>query len=260
MKLGFIGTGRIGTAVVKGFCSSSIKNTTINLSPRNKNNSTYLAKTFSNIKRVKSNQLVLDNSDIIFISLPAKDSKQILRKLKFKGNHTVISLIPYLINSELTKLVKPAQKIVRTIPLPTVETRVCPIPVYNGNSTVMEILGFIGQPLKVEDEDQLHTLWVLTGFIAAFFDLIKELGNWAKSYGVEVGTANKYLVNMFHSLVYSVLKGNQINLGKIVKKATTPGGFNEQVVKEIQSKRANKAYAIAADNLLKRFENQIQEN
>ena len=67
MKLGFIGTGRIATAVIKGFCSSSIKNTTISLSPRSKSNSIYLARTFPKVKRLKSNQLVLDNSDIIFV-------------------------------------------------------------------------------------------------------------------------------------------------------------------------------------------------
>lgn len=259
MKLGFIGTGRIVTAVVKGFCSSAIKNTTINLSPRSKSNSINLARTFPNVTRLKSNQLVLDNSEVIFIALPAKDSKQILSNLKFNRNHTVISFIPFLIHSKLAKLVKPAKRICRAIPLPTVESRVCPIPVYNGNSTVMKILGFIGQPVKVEDEDQLHTLWVLTGFIASFFDLLKELGSWAKLYGIEEGTANKYLVNMFHSLVYSVMKGNQINLDEIVKKAATPGGLNEQVVEEIRNKKANKAYATAAVNLLKRFEDQIQK-
>ena len=258
MKLGFIGTDRIATAVIKGFCSSSVKNTTINLSPRSKSNSTYLARIFPNVTRLKSNQLVLDNSDIIFIALPAKDSKQILSNLKFNKNHTVISFIPFLIHSELAKLVKPAKRISRAIPLPAVESRVCPIPVYNGNSTVMKILDFIGQPVKVEDEDQLHTLWVLTGFIASYFDLLKELSAWAKFNGIKEKIANQYLLNMFHSLAFLVLKGKQIQLNEIVRKAATPGGLNEQVVKEIRNKKANKAYAIAAENLLKRFENQIQ--
>lgn len=260
MKLGFIGTGKIATAVIKGFCSSSIQNITVNLSPRSKVNSMHLSRTFPNVKRLKSNQLVLDISDIIFISLPAIDSKLILSKLEFKENHTVISFIPFLTHSELTALVKPSIRIIRAIPLPTVESHICPIPIYNGNSKVNKVLSYIGQPFKVNNEDQLHTLWVLTGFIASIFDLLKELSSWANSNSIENSTANKYLISMLHSLVYSVMKENQINLDEIAKKASTPTGLNEQVLNEVRDKKANKAYSIAANNLLKRFKDQIQEN
>ena len=36
MKLGFIGTGRIASSVIKGICSSKISYTKILISPRNK--------------------------------------------------------------------------------------------------------------------------------------------------------------------------------------------------------------------------------
>jgi len=111
MKLGFIGIGRIACAVIKGLCTSNIENTTINLSPRNDINSNYLAKTFFNVNRLENNQFVLDNSDIIFISVPANSSKEILNNLTFKETHTIISFIPFLIFSELAEAVKPASKI-----------------------------------------------------------------------------------------------------------------------------------------------------
>jgi pyrroline-5-carboxylate reductase len=184
MKLGFIGTGRIAGAVVKGLNTSNIENTTINLSPRNEGNSIYLAKKFSNVNRLESNQLVLDNSDILFISVPPKGSKEILQNLTFKETHTVISFIPFLVFSELAEAVKPASRISRAIPLPTVVNHDCPIPIFNSDKTVTEIISYIGQPIPVEDEDQLHTLWTLTGFIAPFYDLLKELSAWTKANGV----------------------------------------------------------------------------
>lgn len=42
-NLGFIGIGRIACSVVKELCTSNIESATINLSPRNRENSAYLA-------------------------------------------------------------------------------------------------------------------------------------------------------------------------------------------------------------------------
>ena len=253
MKLGFIGIGRIACAVIKGLCTSNIENTTINLSPRNDINSNYLAKTFFNVNRLESNQFVLDNSDIIFISVPANSSKEILNNLTFKETHTIISFIPFLIFSELAEAVKPASKICRAIPLPTVVNHDCPIPILNSDETISKIFSYIGQPLHVENEIQLHTLWALTGFIASFYDLLKELSAWAISNGVNETIAKNYIIDMYHSLIFSTKIGNKKDFNELVKHATTPNGMNEQAVKEIREKRAHEAYKIAADNLLKRF-------
>jgi pyrroline-5-carboxylate reductase len=253
MKLGFIGIGRIACAVVKGLGTSNIKNTTINLSPRNDKNSSYLAKIFSNVNQLESNQLVLDNSDIIFISVPPKGSKEVLNSLKFKETHTVISFIPFLIFSELVEAVKPASKVSRAIPLPTVVNHNCPIPILNSDKTITKLISYIGQPLLLENENQLHVLWTLTGFIASFYDLLKELSAWTTSNGVNEQIANKYIVDMFHSLTFSAKEGNQIDFDELVKHATTPNGLNEQALKELQEKRVHEVYKITADKLLKRF-------
>ncbi len=253
LNLGFIGIGRIAGAVVKGLCTSNIKNTDINLSPRNAKNSSYLAKIFSNVNRLESNQSVLDNSDIVFISVPAKGAKEILNNLKFKETHTVISFIPFLIFSELVEAVKPAGKVSRVIPLPTVVNHKCPIPILNSDQTITKLFSYIGQPFLVKDENQLHALWTLTGLIASFYDLLKELSVWTKSNGVNEKIANKYIVDMFHSLTFSAKEGKQIDFDELVKHATTPNGLNEQALIEIQEKRVCEVFKIAADNLLKRF-------
>lgn len=253
MKLGFIGIGRIACAVVKGLGTSNIKNTTINLSPRNDKNSSYLAKKFSNVNRLESNQLVLDNSDIIFISVPPKVSKEILNSLKFKETHTVISFIPFLIFSELIEAVRPAGKVSRAIPLPTVVNHNCPIPILNSDKTITKLISYIGEPLLLENENQLHVLWTLTGFIVSFYDLLKELSAWTRSNGVNEKIANKYIVDMFHSLTFSAKEGNQIDFDELVKHASTPNGLNEQALKEFQEKRVHEVYKITADNLLKQF-------
>ncbi len=253
MKLGFIGVGKIACAVVKGLCTSSMHNLTVKLSPRNEENSKELEKKFPNVDRLETNQLVLDQSAIIFLAVRPNASKDILRTLKFSVDHVVISLIPFLQLSDLAKAVEPANRISRAVPLPTVVTHNCPIPVLNSNETVTEILGYIGQPLLVDDENQLHALWTLTGFIAPFYRLLGELSDWATSNGVRKTIANQYVADMFQSLSLSAQKIRPIDFNELVRHATGPNGMNEQAGREVSKKGAHEAYTTAADNLLKRF-------
>jgi len=233
IKLGFLGIGKIASAVVRGFCTSNIKNTEIYLSPRNPKNSSYLAKIYSGVNRLRNNQKVLDNADIIFLSVRSDDSKKILANLHFKNDHMVISFIPFLKSSELTEAVKPAVKISRAIPLPAVVYHYCPIPVFNPHQKLMEIMNHIGQPFPVENENQLHALWTLTGFIAPFYGFFRELSDWATEKGVAQPVATKYMVDMVHSLIISALHTARIDFSDLVRHSITPKGMNEQVEKEI---------------------------
>ncbi|MDA8992393.1 NAD(P)-binding domain-containing protein, partial [Candidatus Pelagibacter ubique] len=56
MKLGFIGTGKITSAVITGICSSSISYNKIIISERNKSTSSILKKKFKKITVSKDNQ------------------------------------------------------------------------------------------------------------------------------------------------------------------------------------------------------------
>ncbi len=253
LKLGFIGIGKIASAVIFGLCTSKAENMIINLSPRNKLNSDRLSKKFSNVNKLASNQSVLDNSDIIFISLRMNDSIKEFKNLKFSSSHTIISFIPFLKISELVEAVKPAKRVSRAIPLPTVINLNSPIPIFNSNKTVTKILSYVGKPLLVNNESQLHVLWTLTGFIAPFYDLLNELTNWAIKNSVNEKTANQFIASMFYSLLYHNQKTKK-NFNDIVKEATTAGGLNYQAKKEINEKNVHLVYKNTASHLLKRFE------
>jgi pyrroline-5-carboxylate reductase len=213
-----------------------------------------LSETFSNVYRLDSNQLVLDRSDIIFIAVRPGISREVLSDLKFSKDHTVVSLIPSLQYSELIKILEPATRISRAIPLPTVVNHKSPIPIFNPDESVINIIDHIGQPLVMEDENQLHTIWALTGLIAPFFDLLAELNTWAASKGVKETTSSKYIADMFQSISFMAQKTSPLAFDELVNQYATPNGMNEQARKEISDKGLHKAYKIAADNLLIRLE------
>lgn len=253
MNLGFIGIGKIASAVIEGLCTSKIENAILRLSPRNKKNSRHLAKKYSNVTRLESNQNVLDHSDIIFIALRPAQAEEILSTLTFNENHTIISLIPLLKYSDLNRILSPATTICRAIPLPTVVNHNCPIPIFNSNETVIEIFRNIGQPLLVPDENQLHALWTLTCLITPYYDLLNELSDWTVAHGVEKEIANQYIANLFQSLSYTAQIAKPIEFDDLAKHAATPNGMNEQAGKEIRQKGAHEAYRSLADKILERF-------
>ena len=81
MKLGFIGTGKITSAVVTGICGSKISFKKILLSPRNKNVSRKLKKKFKKISIAKNNQEVLNSCNWVFLAVTPTVSEKIIKLL-----------------------------------------------------------------------------------------------------------------------------------------------------------------------------------
>ena len=257
MKIGFIGVGKIAGAIVEGLCTSaapSAEDIVIYLSPRNESNSLQLAGKYPvSVHRMHTNQEVLDRCDIVFISVRPAVAAEVLGALRFDRRHMVISLIPLLPYAGLAAAVTPAVDITRAIPLPTVMQHNCPIPLYRANDTVTRLFGYIGQPLPVEDERQLHVIWTLTGLITPFYELLDTLSGWTTAHGVPRETANAYIANMFQSLSYLAQHSDPIDFRELAQHAATPNGMNEQAGKEIREKGAHEAYVAASDRLLERF-------
>jgi len=253
MELGFIGTGKIASAVITGICNAGMEQADIYVSPRNEEKSKHLAEIYSNVQRMDSNQLVLENAEIIFIALIPDQAENILKQLNFREDHIIVSLVPYAKLSGLSEMVHPARTISRAIPLPTVVHHNCPVPIFNSNPMVEKIFNQIGQPLFVDTEDQLHALWTLTGLIAPYYELLEELSDWTASKGVDKKVSDRYVADMFHALSNTACRSDVIDFNQLVKHATTPDGLNEPAGKEIREKGAHGAYLEAADNLLKRF-------
>ena len=90
MKLGFIGTGKITSAVITGICSSSIPYNKIIISHRNKSISNILKKKFKKITISKDNQKIINTCDWIFLSVTPTVGEKIIKDLKFKSNQIII--------------------------------------------------------------------------------------------------------------------------------------------------------------------------
>ena len=120
MKLGFIGTGKITLSVVTGICGSKIPYKNIILSPRNRTIAQKLKKKYRKVSIAKNNQEILNSCNWIFLAVTPIVGQKIIKNLKFKSNHTIISFISTMTLPQLKKAVKVKAKIIRAIPLPPI--------------------------------------------------------------------------------------------------------------------------------------------
>lgn len=259
MKIGFIGVGKITSSLVQAYCTAGIDDLGVYLSPRNAEKAADLSARYSQVEKMETNEAVLAAADIIFLALRPGDARAVVTDLQFQKRHLVVSMIPFFRYPELKALTAPAFHACRAIPLPSVVNHNCPIPVFNSNETTKRLFSYIGQPISMGTEDELHRIWTLTGFITPFYDMMGTLSQWAIDHGVEPGNASKYVVDMFQSLANAAQVSEPIDLHNLAQEAATAKGLNEQAGISIREKGAHDAYYQAANAIFERIEKNLLE-
>ena len=233
MKLGFIGTGKITSAVITGICKSSISYNKIIISHRNKSISNSLKKKFKKISISKDNQEIVDKCDWVFLSVTPTVGEKIIKDLKFKSNQTVISFISTITLTQLKKAIRVKAKIVRAIPLPPISLKKGPVPICPPNKKVKDFFNKIGTTVEIKNERSSINFWSTSGMMAPFYELLRVMTDWLVKRGVKRNNAQKYITSLFLALSEDAVVNSKKDLKYLVKESQTPKGLNEQGVKEL---------------------------
>ena len=223
MKLGFIGTGKITSAVVTGICKSKIKYTKIILSERNKK--IYIA---------KNNQDIVNDCNWIFLAVTPTVANQIIHKLKFKKSQVIVSFISTMNLQNIKKAVKVKANISRVIPLPPISLKKGPIPIFPPNRKVKNFFKHLGTVVEIKNEKLSMNFWVTSGMMAPFYEYLKVLSNWLVRRGIKRKEAQRYISSLFVALAQDSAVNSGKDLKYLVKDSQTPGGLNEQAVKQLR--------------------------
>jgi len=233
MNIGFIGTGKIASAVITGISKSNIIYKKILISPRNKAIAEKLKKKIKKLNIAKNNQEILNSCDWIFLSITPTVGKKIIKDLKFKSNQTIISFISTITLGELKKVIKVKAKIVRAIPLPPISLKKGPIPICPPNKRVKEFFNKIGTTIEIKNEKSSINFWATSGMMAPFYELLRVMSDWLVKRGVKRDDAQKYITSLFLALSEDALINSKKDLKYLVKDSQTPSGLNEQGVREL---------------------------
>lgn len=256
MNIGFIGVGHIAEAIITGLHRKN-NNYNILLSPRNQQRADRLAKKFrSTISIATSNQAVLDNSDVVFLTVRPQEAEAILSSLVFHNAHTVVSMIAMTPVSYISKWTSPAHQIYRLATLPYVSITDGPLLLYPESLYLSSVLNQLGKIEVAVDEQQLDALWSLTATMAAHFATAATMAKWASDKGVEKKQAERFINNMQASLSNYAEALHDIPLKELISQSQTAGGINEQFLVELKKQEYFKITYRALEHVILRFEAQ----
>src|SRR5690606_37859742 len=122
-KIGFIGTGTITDAIVRGLLLEPIAGTHIVVSRRGTKISTKLATDFPQVGISDNNQAILESCDTIVLAIRPQIAEEVIRPLRFHRKHKVISLIAGTDRSTLLEWIGTEVCLTQAIPLPFVARR-----------------------------------------------------------------------------------------------------------------------------------------
>lgn len=227
MVIGLLGTGIIGSAVVRGFCKEGDTKHQFIVSPRNAEKAAQLAADFPTLVRVaKENQQVLDEADVVFLALLRPAAADILKSLSFRKGLRIINLIAGQDMKALDEMTGEAEVLADVVPLTFIVERYGPILVCPPHPTAMELLAPLGDVVPVEQEAEMLALRSITALMSPYYMELVKLVDWCGEQGVPEKLAKTFTTSFFGALCRF---GAQTEEGKLEELALerTPGGLND---------------------------------
>ena len=206
MKLGFLGTGAITSAMVTGLNSTGGERHTIRLSPRNSMVARDLANRFPEVSVASSNQEVVDECEVLVIAVRPQVARDVLSELRFRADLGVISLVSGLSVRSVSGLVAPAGKVTRAVPLPSTAQRRGLTAIYPPDRATVELFASLGGALAVDTESEFNALCTATATMAPYFAFADGVASWLRRHGVPQAKAREYIARIFSGLTDTALE------------------------------------------------------
>ena len=118
MKIGFIGTGNMGSAMIKGLVTSEyVSGDKINIFDVNKEKSKELSEKY-NVNSLQNEIEIVDNSDIVVLSVKPNIYGSVLEKIKDRigENKIIVAIAAGVSIQNIENIAGKDKKIVRTMP------------------------------------------------------------------------------------------------------------------------------------------------
>ncbi|WP_300549083.1 NAD(P)-binding domain-containing protein [Roseovarius sp.] len=219
MRLGFIGTGTIASATVRGIARAGHQ---ITVSERSTAHATRLAAEFECVS-IADNQTVIDRSDTIFIGLIAEAAPDILSRLTFRAGQQVISFMAGCSLEALAPLVAPARGAAIMLPFPGIAQGGSPILAMGDTGLITELFAPENQVFALRDAAELDAYLCAQAVLSPAVRLVGQSADWLATRGADRDQGEAFLRALVGS---SLLSGP---CGPLLDALNTPGGYNQRL-------------------------------
>jgi pyrroline-5-carboxylate reductase len=261
-RVGIIGLGNMGGALIKGFLSTGVVLRECILGydhrPENRN---YLNTEFG-VQVASSSDELVGESDIVILAVKPKQIDDLLMRIgSLIGVHkTVISIAAGVTTRHIEYLLSPGVPVVRVMPNTPALVGQGISAIFLGKNAELEqkiqaetIFSSIGEVVTVEDEKLMDVVTAVSGSGPAyFFFLIEQLMKVAEEHGIDQVTARRLVTQTALGAARMVIGTGDDPL-QLRKRVTSPGGTTEAAFHVFED-------AKMAEILKKAFERAIQRS
>eukprot|EP00931_Biecheleriopsis_adriatica_P087301 TRINITY_DN61795_c0_g1_i1.p1 TRINITY_DN61795_c0_g1~~TRINITY_DN61795_c0_g1_i1.p1 ORF type:complete len:274 (-),score=45.78 TRINITY_DN61795_c0_g1_i1:135-956(-) len=261
---GFIGFGTINSGIATGLLTSAEPPKQVYVHDPNPDRALLKAKEkFAEaIQIMESNQAVVDKASTVFVGLLPQHAEGVLTGLKFREEVTVVSMVAMTTHAKLLEHVHPARSLVRAVPIPPPWKRNSTIVIYPGHEGAGKLFTKLGRVIVAREEEQLTKLWALSALMGPFYAYQRAAVEWASDNGVDSELAFQYTSSILMSCANdAALKSEEFPGLKGVDALVTeqtPGGLNEQMVRELTDFGSYTQQKRSLDDVLARLEGRSQ--
>lgn len=253
MKLGFIGTGAISDAVIRGLLTSDYQVDEVIVSRRSAHVSQKLAADFDRVRVEDDNQAIIDQADMIILAVLPQIAGDVLSSLHVPDDKQIVSLIATIPIADLRGWLGTNAQCDRAIPLPPVEHHACVTAVYPGSPDVMALFEKLGGAVAAKTIDAFDSYTTGSALMATYFTVLESAARWMVKQGSDYADARRYLAALFSGLAENTAKSPDQGFADLYDGHVTPGGLNEQVAQTFIREKGTDAIHTALDEVFARI-------
>ncbi len=224
--LGFVGTGTLAEAVIRGLQQTEARAHRFLLSPRSEAKSRALAEAYDNTTRLESNAEVVARSDIVLLGVLPKQIGT-LGELPFRADQIIVSFLAGVSVERLRSHVAPASRVVRMIPLPCIEYGKGPILMTPPDPIIEALFAPLGDLVISEEENDLDTISIASGLMSSHFQMQNAVVDWLRARGMSDARTSAFVRSLFIGLGELALRDEQRGGSLPPEHYETTGGLNE---------------------------------
>ncbi|NML76680.1 NAD(P)-binding domain-containing protein [Rhizobium sp. S-51] len=251
--IGFVGTGAITQALVRGILRNPALAGSVIVSPRNAETAGALAAEFSDLRVASDNQSVIDGSETVFLAIRPQIAEEVIRPLVFRRGQRVISIIAATERQTLLEWIGTDVQLTQAVPLPFVEDREGVTAIFPPDEFTAALFNSLGTAVQCETLEEYDLLAAASATMATYFGMMDRVIDWLEHKGMPRAGGRQYVSALFASLSQVAVRRDDVPLGHLSKEFATKGGLNEQVWMDFDRNGGTKALLDGLDRVLARI-------
>lgn len=253
-SIGFVGTGAITEAMVRGLLAEPAHALEVHVSPRSADVAARLAADFEAVRIAEGNQDVVDRSDVVFLAIRPQIAEDVIRELAFKEGQSVVSIVAATERERLIGWIGANVRLVQAIPLPFVADRQGVTALYPPDTGIAALFDTLGTAVQCESRKEYDLLAAASAMMSTYFGLMEFTTDWLDKNGLEKAKARAYIAPLFASLAQTANKPGIASFSSLSREFATKGGLNEQVLMDFEKKGGRDALMGALNGVFARIE------